>query len=280
MPTVFVALALLIAAALIYGNHRWTTASKKIIARLESARLPAIQATYNPDELTSLPAPVQAYLRTVLTPGQPIVTAVSIAQIGSMNMSTTGESWKPFTSKQRIIPRRPGFDWEARMQMFPGLAARVHDAYIAGEGLLHASLWGLFSMADASGTPELAQGELLRFFAEAAWYPTAYLPSQGVVWNAIDEHSAEAILHDGALAVTLLFRFGKDNLIESMYAASRGCGVGPDIVPTPWQGHWSNYQKRHGMLIPLDGEVAWVMPDGPKTYWRGQITKIDFEFVG
>lgn len=61
--------------------------------------------------------------------------------------------------------------------MLPGLPVRVHDAYITGEGMLHASLFGLVSVADQRGTPEMAQGELLRFFAEDTWYPTALLPS-------------------------------------------------------------------------------------------------------
>lgn len=61
--------------------------------------------------------------------------------------------------------------------MLPGLPARVHDAYVAGEGILHASLLGLFTVADLRGTDYIAEGELMRFFAEAAWYPTALLPS-------------------------------------------------------------------------------------------------------
>jgi hypothetical protein len=40
----------------------------------------------------------------------------------------------------------------------PGLTARVHDAYIAGEGILHAALFGLISLANVRGTSEMAQG--------------------------------------------------------------------------------------------------------------------------
>jgi hypothetical protein len=46
--------------------------------------------------------------------------------------------------------------------MLPGMIVRVHDAYIAGEGMLHASLFGLVSLVDLRGTPEMAQGELMR----------------------------------------------------------------------------------------------------------------------
>ncbi|MCK7496613.1 MAG: hypothetical protein MZW92_41150 [Comamonadaceae bacterium] len=78
--------------------------------------------------------------------------------------------------------------------MMPGLAVHVHDAYVAGEGILHPAVMGLISLTDLRGTsPEpggVAQGEFLRYLAEAAWYPTALLPSQGVRWIAVDDNAA------------------------------------------------------------------------------------------
>jgi hypothetical protein len=50
---------------------------------------------------------------------------------------------------------------------------RVHDAYVGGEGILRAAVLGLFTVAELHGPGDIAQGELMRFFAEAAWYPTA-----------------------------------------------------------------------------------------------------------
>ena len=32
------------------------------------------------------------------------------------------------------------------------------------------------------------------------------------------------------------------------------------------------------MLVPLNGEVAWLLPEGEKPYWRGRITEISHEF--
>ena len=78
--------------------------------------------------------------------------------------------------------------------MAPGLNVLVHDAYIAGEEFLQADLLGLVTLADIRDTSEAAQGEQMRFLAEAAWYPTALLPSQGVRWEAIDDLSARATL--------------------------------------------------------------------------------------
>jgi hypothetical protein len=91
--------------------------------------------------------------------------------------------------------------------MMPGLPVRVHDAYVAGEGTLHASLVGLFTVVDMRGTRDVDEGELMRFFAEATWYPTALLPSQDVRWEAVDNHLAYATLEEGDISITMLFTF-------------------------------------------------------------------------
>jgi hypothetical protein len=276
---VILGLAVLITVALVYGSSRWRSATNEMHAKLEAARLPIGVKTFDPNELIGLPAPVQKYFRTVLKAGQPMVAAVSVEHAGTFNMSETGEQWKPFTSTQRVIIQRPGFDWEARIAMMPGVAARVHDAYISGEGLLHASLFGLVSIVNLRGTQEIAQGELMRFFAEAAWYPTALLPSQGVRWEAVNDTSSKAMLEDGKITVTMLVRFNEDGLIESGRAETRGRTVAGAVIPTPWEGRWSHYELRDGMLIPLEGEVAWMLPEGPKPYWRGRIINLNYEFA-
>jgi hypothetical protein len=269
----------LVAAILLYGKSHWESGTRRLRDRLEAGRVPLEHEVFRGDELESLPAPVQRYFRAVLKEGQPIVAAVSVEHAGTFNMGETAEQWKPFTSTQRVVTRRPGFDWDARISMMPGLAVHVHDAYVAGEGILHAAVLGLVSMADLRGTGELAQGELMRFLAEAAWYPTALLPRHGVRWDAVDDRSARATLQDGNLAVTLLFHFNEDGLIESVRAEARGRTVGGKVFPTPWQGRFWNYAVRDGMRVPLDGEVAWLLPEGEKPYWRGRITSVIYEFA-
>jgi len=268
-----------IAASLAYGARRWQTATEAMRTRLEAERLPISPHTYSARQIDNLPAPVQRYFRAVLRDGQPMIAAVRVDHSGTFNMSETGEQWKPFTSTQRVITRRPGFDWEGRIAMMPGLAVRVHDAYIAGEGILHASLFGLVSLANMRGTPEMARGELLRFFAEAAWYPTALLPRQGVRWEAVDDRSARATLEDGEVTINLLFRFNDAGLIGSVRAEARGRTVKGTVVPMPWEGRWWGYELRDGMRVPIEGEVAWLLPEGPKPYWRGRITDIAHEFA-
>ena len=269
-----------VALLVLLGASRWRARTKALFARLEAARSPGHPRTFDPGELAGLPAPVQRYFRAALTARQPMVAAVRVEHAGTFNTSEAGERWRRFTSTQRVITKRPGFAWSGRIAMMPGMPVRVLDAYVAGEGLLQATLLGLVSLVDMRGTPDVARGELMRFVAEAAWYPTTLLPSQGVRWKAVDDASAEATLADGPTSVSLVFRFDEVGLIARVRAEARGRTVKGSVVPTPWEGRWWNYELRDGMRVPLEGEVAWLLPEGAKPYWRGRITRIDYDFAG
>ncbi len=263
------------------GRSRWADTTKAQIALLEAARVPApagLNKVYDARELDGLPAPVQRYFRAVLKDGQPLVAAATFELAGTINMSATGANWKPFTSWQRAVVHRPGFLWNGRVVMVPGLAAlsnaNVHDSYIAGVGTLHAAMLGLFTVAEVQGGGEIARGELMRYFAEMVWYPTALLPSQGVRWEAVDDHSANATLVDGLISLTLLFRFDDAGLITEIHADARGAGVGKDMLMLTWDCSVSNYQLRHAMMVPTRGAVA----KGGKPYFIGDLTSLVYDF--
>jgi hypothetical protein len=260
----------------LYSRNQWQLGTDKLRAKLTGGRQAIHPKKYDSKELEGLPDSVQRYFQAVLKNGQPIVAAANLSQQGLFNLSETKAKWSPFTATQFVTTQRPGFDWDARIQMAPGVSAFVHDAYMLGAGSLHASLLGLFTVADVRGTPAAAQGELLRFFAEMPWYPTALLPSQGVGWEAIDNTSARATMTDGATTVSLVFRFNAEGTIETMRAEAR---YRDKLTTMPWSGRFWNYSVCNEMLIPLEGEVGWEYPDGIRLYYKGKVTEINYEFV-
>lgn len=261
-----------------FGSSRWASATQAQLALLDAASRPAPagqNTLYDARELEGLPVPVQRYFRAVLKDGQPLIASATFELAGTINMSDAGDNWKPFTSWQRAIVHRPGFLWNGSVALFPGISAHVHDSYITGVGRLHAAMLGLFTVAEVQGKGEIARGELMRFFAEMAWYPTALLPSQGVHWEAVDDRSAHATLVDGPVSLTLLFGFDEAGPITTVHADARGAGVGKDMVMLPCDCSLSNYELRHGMLVPTRGEVA----KGGKSYFVGDLTSLVYGYA-
>ena len=163
---IVIALSVVVAGVITYGASRWKTGTNELRTKLEAVRLPISPVTYDAREIENLPPPVRRYFHAVLKDGQAIVSAARLTHEGQFNMGETQAKWSRFTSSQVAITRRPGFDWDGRIAMAPGLNVLVHDAYVAGEGILHAELLGLVTLADIRGTPEAAQGELMRFLAD------------------------------------------------------------------------------------------------------------------
>jgi hypothetical protein len=155
---------------------------------------------------------------------------------------------------------------------------KVRDGFVAGRGSMVGSVMGLRRVASAEDTPAIAAGALQRYLAEAVWLPTALLPGAGVSWTALDSASARATLTSGTTTVSLDFHFGADGLVSRIYTPARERDLGGGrSAPTPWQGRFSRYEARHGFLIPISGEVEWLLPEGPQPYWQGEITGVTFE---
>ncbi len=273
------ALAVVLGALYGLGAWRWNIATRALIMRLDDAGIAPKTVRYDAAEIANLPAPLRRYFELVLTDGQPIIRAADIALKGGFNMSFEASQWKPFTSEQRVITSRPGFVWNARIRLFPVLPVRVHDAYVAGTGLLRPSVLGLVSLGEVQGKGDIARGELMRWLAKSVWYPTALLPSQGIEWQPEDATSALATLTDGDNQLTMLFRFGDDGLIAGIRVEARGALVDGETVMMPWVGRFRDYRIQNGMRIPFFGEVAWVTPQGDKPYFRGSVARLTYHFA-
>lgn len=265
-------------ALLLYSVSRWQAGIAKQQAQLEQGRGRIVPNTYDSAELDGLPAPVQRYFRTVLMDGQPMIAAAELRQEGELELGRGQVTWRPAVATQSIVTQRPGFVWDARVRLGPAVKVFVQDAYVAGRGLLKAALFGLFPLTRIPGSLELTHAELMRFLAEAALYPTKLLPSQGVQWSPEGDNAARAALADGDLSVALVFEFDEAGLISAVSSTGRYRAVEGAMIQTPWEARFTHYEDRSGMLIPLQGEVAWLLPAGRAPYWRGRITDILYKF--
>jgi hypothetical protein len=275
MRTALVVLAVLgvvATAVLLVAGRRWRAATAEAAARLHAGPAPQAPAPFSAAPLAGLPAPVARYLRAVLREGEPVPRGVRLEWQGDFLVRPT-DGWGPFTATQDVAVRPGGFVWDARMRMAPGLIVRVRDSFVHGQGSMRAKVLGIFTVVAVEGTPEIAVSALQRWLAEAAWYPSALVPGQGVEWTTLDATSARATTRVAGVTASIDYHFGKDGLVERVYAAERGRDVGGRSVPTPWEGYLFEWGELGGVRVPLAGEVAWLLPEGRQAYWRGRITK-------
>jgi len=251
-----------------FGFGRWALDRAALKGSLERARVRTPSPPYDHDEIRGLPPPVVRYFEAVLTPGRPFIERATLVEEGTMR--TSPASQLTFTATTRVTVRRPGFISEAHVK--GPLGVRVIDAYADGQGSFRlAALFGGVHLAgwrrvrDTRVLQEMAVSQLQRWLAEAPWYPTALLPRAGVRWEPVDERSARATIVDGLNEASLLFRFGRDAMVESVYAESRGRDVRGQLVPTPWEGRFSNFAERSGYVIPREAHAQWI--GDPAPYW-------------
>jgi hypothetical protein len=153
----------------------------------------------------------------------------------------------------------------------------VRDAFIAGEGSGHVSLWSAFPVSAAAGTPEMNAGSLHRFLAEAVWYPAALLPSPKLRWDAIDAHRALATLTEHGVSVSLEFRFAESGEVTGIYTPARWGTFGGGYEQRPWEGHFRRYERRDGIWVPGEGDVGWYVDGEWHAVWRGRVMSYDIE---
>jgi hypothetical protein len=262
------------ATALAAGALLWNRATARAVGVLIPAS--SEPEAFSREQLAGLPAPVVRYFEFALAPGRPLIRTVRIEHAGEFR-SGLDAPWAPFTSVQHFSANPPGFVWDAAIRMSPILTVRVRDGYFQGTGSMQARIASLIPVVNAQGGEELAAAALQRFLAESVWFPTALLPRKGLTWEPIDDSSARATLTDSGVSVSLEFRFGKEGEIVGTYTPDRFRDVNGTLVPTPWEGSFRSYGRVGGVMVPSEGEVEWILPEGRLSYWRGRIVRVEYD---
>ena len=264
--------------AIWFGSVHWNGKTSQFVEKLiqTSPRGNAKKVSF--EDIEKLPAPVAKYFQLALKEGQPLVRTAHIVQAGEFRSQTSDNGWGPFKARQCFSALSPGFVWDASINMAPLMKVRVRDAYVAGQGSMQAKIFALVSVVDERGRAELNAGALQRYLAEAVWFPTALLPSEGVKWSAIDNSRALATLTDSGTTVSLEFHFNDIGEITGVFTPGRYREVNGKYELTPWAGYFRNYEERDGMRIPVEGDVEWQLPSGNFPYWKGRIIEVEYDF--
>ena len=263
-----------IAAVVLLGTIHFERVITRFVDELLADAESHSTRTFTSGDLEELPEPVQQYFENVLKEGQPYLQTIRLQQQGEFRLGDATAPWKPLTATQHFTTQPPGFVWDATINILPLLPARVIDMYKRGDGILRARLLSIIPVASVGPSPEMDESELVRYLAEAVWFPTALLPTHGVEWEAIDDHSARAILKHRERVASLRFHFNDQNEVERVTTERYRQ---EDDDHAPWTGYFGTYETQQGMRIPINAEVQWNLPDGDLSYWRASTENIDYQ---
>jgi hypothetical protein len=175
--------------------------------------------------------------------------------------------WRSFRAEQAIDARDLGFRWNARMRLAALVVARATDAFEAGHGRLEVRVAGVRVMRSVG--PDTDVGELLRLLAELPLCPLAY-DHPALEWSADGEGTLRVAAEVGGTRASVALQVDDAGRVVGC-RAERPRLVGRRSVPTPWRGRLHEYREMGGVRIPARLEVAWELPEGELTYFRGEI---------
>jgi hypothetical protein len=139
-------------------------------------------------------------------------------------------------------------------------------------GGLEVMVLGAFPIARVVGGADVSQGEALRYLMELPWCPDGILINKSLDWTVVDAKTIKVATGLGAERGEVTFELDDRGLIVRASAPSRIFSEkGGRTTRRPWCGRFWDYQRMEGRLMPMQGEVAWVLDAGDFIYWRGCI---------
>ncbi len=193
---------------------------------------------------------------------------VELTQRGEIRLSPDA-AWRPFRAEQRLAGDAIGFCWRAWVRMAPFAPFRVIDAFENGAGRLSVSAFGALPVARGRG-PDLDRGEVQRALAELPWRPFAFGSLPHVAWETADGRTLSATYDDGRIRASVDLEVDDEGRVTGG-SALRPRLVGKASVDTTWRGAFRDWRRFGRAQIPTYAEVAWILPEGPFTYWRGRV---------
>lgn len=225
-----------------------------------------------PSQLAGLPAPVQHWLTESGVIGKEMTHTVRLRQRGLMRTSPNG-AWMPTQAEQYISVDQPGFVWKANVRMLSVLPLAGRDKYVNGKGNMLIKALSVVPVVDASDA-KIDQGTLLRYLGEIGWFPSAAL-SPFIHWQPVDDQHARATMTYKGVSGSALFTFNEQYRLSHV-AARRYKGSGEQAHLENWSIPIYAWKSVAGLTIPVKGDVIWKLPEGDFTYYRWEITDIDY----
>jgi hypothetical protein len=226
------------------------------------------------DDLPALPDQVKTYLKYALRDGQEEIRFVRLKQRGIYKPQEAGD-WSYIEAEQYYATEDPAFVWVARMRAAPLIRITAMDEYYEGKGTIIIKLISALTLRTARGR-ELDVSQMVRFFSEALWFPTALLPSEYVSWQDMGGSRAKVTLSVHGLKASGIFTFNEQGQITSFETRDRYRESGGRYYKEQWKVYYKDYKEFDGVRIPSKIEAEWNLENW--NYKYASLTVDDVEY--
>ena len=242
------------------------------------ARTASAAAVLREADLASLPLPVRRYLVHAGVLGQPRPWNMR-AELDAEMIEKPGATPLPATSEQNNFFDEPVRLFFMRATM-SGLGVAILHDYGRGQASMRVRVAGLFYAVDLQGA-DLFQAETVTMLNDMAIMAPGSLAGPRLRWHEADDRSAEVTFESGGRAVRATLYFNEKDELTNFVSDDR-LALGEDGVLRRFRFSTpvSDYQRYGPYRLASRGEVIWHYPEGPFTYGRFVLKRIEYNVPG
>jgi hypothetical protein len=198
--------------------------------------------------------------------------------------------------KQAALKMRPGKAWTAldciqvnflpqparivlmKAHMFGFLPFGAMDKYQDGKGSMLIRLMDFLTLSNTKGS-EMDKAELVTILAETIIIP-AYALLPYIHWREIDSYTFEGTIKDRGISAKGIFYFNEQSELQRFETLDRFYSSKGKFFNYPWIAYAGKFKEKGGIKFPSDFKAVWKTDQGDYTYFKGEISGIEFNSFG
>lgn len=225
-------------------------------------------------DLTSLPTPVQRYLRFAGVIGTPKVQSFRASWRGRIRGGPQ-EPWMNFVAEQENFVGEPARFFHMRAKRGP-VPIDVLHRFTGGEATMRVRVLSLIPVASAQGR-EMTQAETVTLFNDLCILAPGALIDPEIRWEMIDESTVRAHYTVGENTISAVLSFGAEGELKDFVSDDRlvASPDGSSFTQQRWSTPTSNYRTLGGYRVGAHGEGVWHAPEGQYVYIDIDLTDLE-----
>lgn len=243
----------------------------------ETGKYNILPAHHSERNITDLPPLIQQHLNNCgYARSEPVICCQMTWKNAELKFKPKGK-WTPLECTQVNFVPQPArlVLMKARRGTWLNFCAR--DKYQDEKGSMLIRLFDKILISEDTG-PKMDQAELVTILAETMVVPL-YALQHYISWQTIDAHTVKGTIRDGNTVASGLFQFDERGLMHSFKTKDRFYTINGECRSVPWTASAERYICRGDVMFPSVFKATWHLPGDDHNYFRGEITRLEYNVL-